>query len=215
MGGSSGGGSSSWATLAFGAKDQKWFQTLLGKFGISGTVATILSFFLYFLYLKFVAKDNKALAGFLKGKFGEYMNKVPGLNKLPFLKKLLPTGKGLIHIPKGTQSALSSISGLAPGIMSKLNPFNWKIFNKKKIAEQEDDEKYQAGEPYGDPSVMATGIVKDLKTAGLKTSVRDLRTLLEVAKTKGQPINDRDMTVSRDSRIIRKLFTNMDHRWRK
>lgn len=181
-----------------GTKDQSWFKSLLGKFGFSGTVATILSFFLYIIYLKFVKHDSQALTGFLKGKFAEYLNKVPGLNKIQFLKKLLPLdgGKDLIHIPKGTHSALSSIAGTAPGILHNLNPFNWKIFNKHKIAEEEDDQKYQAGEPYGDPNVLATGIVQDLKSMGLKTGVKDLRSLLEVAKSKGKPVDDRQMTVS-------------------
>jgi hypothetical protein len=31
---------------------------------------------------------------------------------------------------------------------------------------------------------------------GLRGGFKDLRTLFEVAKTKGKPINDRDMTVS-------------------
>ena len=43
---------------------------------------------------------------------------------------------------------------------------------------------------------MATGIVSDLKSMGLRTSVKDLQTLFEVAKSTGKPINDRDMTVS-------------------
>lgn len=131
------------------------------------------------------------------------------LGKVPFLNKLLPSPLGLvksplklgksldlIHVPKGTQSALSSIAGTAPGMLSKLNPTKWKIFNRKKIAEEEDDEKYQAGEPYGDPSAMATGIATDLKSMGLKSGVKDLKTLFEVAKSHGKPINDRDMTVS-------------------
>lgn len=190
-------------------------------------MATILSFFLYLAYLKFVKKDSKGIIDFLKKKLLEYVTKIPGLgmlSKVPLLNKLVPSpldlihapkgiGKsplslikvpkgtglsplGLIPVPKGTQSALNSIAGTAPGIASKLNPTKWKIFHKKKIAEQEDDEKYQAGEPYGDPNAMATGIAKDLKSMGLKAGVKDLRTLFELAKSAGKPINDRDMTVS-------------------
>ena len=133
----------------------------------------------------------KGLGGLPKG---------PG-DKSPLDLVHLPKGAGisplgLIPVPKGTQAALGSIAGIAPGIVSKLNPLKWNIFNKKKIAEEEDDEKYQAGEPYGNPAVMATGIATDLKSMGLKSGVKDLQTLLEVAKSKGKPINDRDMTVS-------------------
>lgn len=137
--------------------------------------------------------------------------------KIPGLKHLLPDPKALIHIPKGTSAALGSISGLAPGILSKLNPFNWKIFNRKKIAEEEDDQKFQAGESYGDPKVMATGIVSDLKSMGLKTSVKDLQTLFEVAKSTGKPINDRDMTVSLVQDRLEKLNQSLTlkYRWKK
>lgn len=196
--GSSSSSSSSWASLAIGTKDQSWFKAVLGKFGFTGVLAAILSFLLYVIYLKVVKKDTQGLIDFLKEKIAQYLFKIPGLNKLPFIKNLLPfgKGKGLIHIPKGTHSALGSIAGTAPGIASKLNPTNWNIFNRHKIAEEEDDQKYQAGEPYGDPNVMATSIVQDLKSMGLKTGVKDLRTLLEVAKSKGKPIDDRQMTVS-------------------
>lgn len=182
-----------------GPKDQAWFKSILTKFGFSGLLATVFSFLLYIAYMKFVKKDNKAIHDFLKNMVPKYVAKIPGmgmLSKVPFLNKLIPSPTSLIHVPKGTQSALSSISGIAPGIASKLNPFKWKVFNRKKIAEQEDDANYQAGEPYGDPTAMATGIATDLKSMGLKGGVKDLRTLFEVAKTKGKPINDRDMTVS-------------------
>ncbi|KAJ6007231.1 hypothetical protein N7522_005582 [Penicillium canescens] len=183
-----------------GPKDQAWFKSILMKFGFSGILATVFSFFLYIAYMKFIKKDNKAIHGFLKKMVPKYVAKTPGmgmLSKVPFLNKLIPSPTSLIHVPKGTQSALNSISGIAPGIASKLNPFKWKVFNKKKMAEQEDDENYQAGEPYGDPTAMATGIATDLKSMGLKGGVKDLRTLFEVAKAKGKPINDRDMTMEK------------------
>lgn len=182
-----------------GLKDQSWFKSILTKFGFSGALATIFSLFLYVAYLHFVKKDDKGVVNLLKQKFFENVPKIPGLgmlSKFQSFNKRLSSPLGLMPVPKGTQSALKSIAGTAPGITSKLNPANWKIFNKKKIAEQEDDEKYQAGEPYGDPNVMATGIATDLKSMGLKSGVKDLRTLFEVAKSHGKPINDREMTVS-------------------
>jgi hypothetical protein len=45
---------------------------------------------------------------------------------------------------------------------------------------------------------MATGIVKDLKSVGLKAGMKDLQTLLKVVQVKGKPVNDREMTVSAD-----------------
>lgn len=172
---------------------------MLTKLGMTGLLATVFSFFLYAAYLTFVKKDVKSVLDLLKNKVSEYVNEIPGIGMLrnvPLLGSLMPPPESLTYVPKGTQSALNSISGIAPGIASELNPAKWTIFNKKKIAEQEDDENYQAGEPYGDPTAMATGIATDLKSMGLKGRFKDLRTLFEVAKTKGKPINDRDMTVS-------------------
>ena len=182
-----------------GPKDQAWFKSILTTFGFSGLLATVFSFFLYIAYMKFVKKDTKGIHELLKETVQKYVAKIPGigmLSKVPVLNKLIPSPTSLNHVPKGTQSALSSIADITPGIGSKLNPFKWKIFNKKQLAEQEDDENYQAGEPYGDPKAMATGIATDLKSMGLSGRVKNLRTLLEVAKAKGKPINDRDMTVS-------------------
>lgn len=190
----------------FGTKDQAWFKSMVTNLGLSGVLATVFSLFLYAAYLKFVKKDDKGILDLLKNKVSEYVNKIPGvgmIRKVPLLEKLIPSPESLIHVPKGTQSALGSISGIAPGITSKLNPAKWKVFNKKKIAEQEDDENYQAGEPYGDPTAMATGIATDLKSMGLKSGFKDLRTLFEVAKSKGKPINDRDMTVRPHTRKLK------------
>ncbi|KAJ6084361.1 hypothetical protein N7486_011161 [Penicillium sp. IBT 16267x] len=159
----------------FGTKDQAWFKSMLTKFGLSGVLATVFSYLLYAAYLKVVKKDDKGVLDLLKNKASEYVNKIPGigmLRKVPLLEKLIPSPEGLIHVPKGTQSP-------------------------RKSAAQEDDENYQAGEPYGDPTAMATGIATDLKSIGLKGGFKDLRTLFEVANTKGKPINDRDMTMEK------------------
>lgn len=178
-------------------KDPQWFQSVLGKFGFTGAIATILSFLLYFLYLKFVKKDSHVLSTFAKQIISWFISKIPGLNKIPFLNNFLSVpGVSKALIPKGTQSALASIKGTGGGVLSKLNPFNWNIFHKRRLAEEEDDEKYQAGEPYGDPKVLAPSLVDDLKAVGLKGGVKDLQTLLQAAKTKGKPANDREMLVS-------------------
>ncbi|KAE8389860.1 heme peroxidase [Aspergillus alliaceus] len=207
--GSSSGGSGSLASLAFGNKDQNWFQSLLGKFGFNGVLATILSFFLYALYLKFVKKDQKGVRAFIKSKASQYLGKIPGLKKLSFLKGHLPLGKlPKSLVPKATESALGSIAGGSGSILSKLNPLNWKISNKRKIAEEEDDMKYQAGEPYGDPEVLAPTLRDDLKAVGLKAGVQDLKVLLDVVKNKGKPIDDRDLTMEKLIAIVSSLPRN-------
>ena len=56
--------------------------------------------------------------------------------------------------------------------------------------------KYQGGEDYADPKVVATGLAEDLRSAGIKTSRQNLRTLLAVALSKGEPLDDKKLTVS-------------------
>ncbi|KAB8078973.1 heme peroxidase [Aspergillus leporis] len=197
-GSSLGGSSGSLASLAFGNKDQKRFQSLLGKFGFNGVLAPILSFFLYVL-----------LQSFTKGKATQYLGKTPGLNKLPFLKGQLPFGKSpLSRIPKSAESALRSIAGGGGSILTDINPFNWKIFNKRMIAEEEDDMKYQAGEQYGDPEVLAPTLRDDLKAVGLRAGVQDLKVLLDVVKNKGKHIDDRDLTMEKLIAIVSSLPRN-------
>lgn len=192
-----GSGGNALTSLISGVKNQDFFKTVLSKLGFNGAVATIGSFVLYAGYLKFVKHDDKGLVKLIKDRFAVYTHKIPGLNKVPLLKNVLPAlPKDLIFpIPQSTKSALASISGTAPGFLSKLNPLNWKVFHKKRLAEEADDEKYQAGEPYGDPKVVATGIVKDLHTMGLKADAKDLQLLVEVVKSAGKDIDDRKMAV--------------------
>ncbi|KAI5306174.1 hypothetical protein KEM56_001984 [Ascosphaera pollenicola] len=202
-----GSGNSPLKSLVSGVKDQGFFKAVLSKFGFNGAVATIGSFVLYAGYLKFVKHDDKGLAKLIKDRFAVYIHKIPGLTKVPLLKNILPAlPKDLIFpIPQSTKSALASISGTAPGLLSKLNPFKWGIFHKKSIAEQEDDEKYQAGESYGDPKVVATGIVKDLHTMGLKAKAKDLQLLVEIVKSTGKTIDDRQLAMEKIMAIAASL----------
>jgi hypothetical protein len=170
-----------WKFRKVAPESQEWYLALLANFGISGTVGLVLGFVLCLIILKLGQKTIS-----------------PPFNKIPFFGKRLSAKPPKMLVPRGTQAALKSIKGTAPGIITRINPLNWRIFNLQKIAEEEDDEKYQAGEPYGDPSVMATGIVKDLKSVGLKAGMKDLQTLLKVVQVKGKPVNDREMTVSAD-----------------
>lgn len=96
-------------------------------------------------------------------------------------------------LPRATKAALSSITGTGVGIWSRLYA---RIFHSDELAEEEDDEKYQAGEAYGDPKVLATSLIKDLRALGVKGRRSDLRTLIEMVKNKGKPMDDRQMHVS-------------------
>ena len=196
--------SSSWVPSILQTKDQKWFETFLGRFGINGSIATILSFLLYFMYLKYVKKDPRGLTTILK----QNIVKIPYIDKIPFLNKLLPSKNGLKDssatgskedskalVPLGTKAAIASLSSTGAGFLSKFNPIKWKTANKDEIAEQEDNEKYQAGEPYGDPRVLSISLVKELRAVGIKVKPHHLQTLIEVLKSKTKPIDDRQMTV--------------------
>jgi hypothetical protein len=58
------------------------------------------------------------------------------------------------------------------------------------------EEKYDVNNSYGDPKVLTTGLIKDLRGVGIKTGRKHLRTLLQVAMTKGKPVDDKLMTAS-------------------
>lgn len=135
-------------------------------------------------------------AAALKKALSTLVFKVLNLHKVPGLRDVVawfmkPKG----FVPKGTLATLSSLRGIRPGLLARLNPFNSKLWNRKALAQQEDDEKFQAGEPYGDPDVVSTGLVEDLRTIGLSTATKDLKTLIETFKAKGKPQNDREMLV--------------------
>lgn len=119
------------------------------------------------------------------------LDRVPGLRHIVSWS-MRPRG----FIPKGTLATFTSLRSIRPGILSRLNPFNWPIFNRKEIAQREDDEKFQAGEPYGDPRTVSNGLVDDLRAVGFTAATKDLQTLIEVFKNKGKPENDREMAVS-------------------
>ena len=65
------------------------------------------------------------------------------------------------------------------------------LFGSKKPAE----DKYAGQESYGDPKVLSTGVVEDLRAIGAKGIPGDLDTLLKVVTTKGQPVDDKQMVV--------------------
>jgi hypothetical protein len=55
---------------------------------------------------------------------------------------------------------------------------------------------YQAGEPYADSEVSLTGLREDLIAIGRGDLHKDLSTLIGLFTSKGQPVDDRQMTVS-------------------
>lgn len=72
-------------------------------------------------------------------------------------------------------------------------PSSFSLFGSKKPAE----DKYNGEEMYGDPKVLSTGIVEDLKAIGVKKIGGDLQTLLQVALTKGKPVDDKQMVMEK------------------
>jgi hypothetical protein len=56
-------------------------------------------------------------------------------------------------------------------------------------------EKYDVNGSYGDPKVLTTGLLADLKHVGIKAGRRDIFTLLKVATQEGKPVDDKLMTV--------------------
>ena len=74
------------------------------------------------------------------------------------------------------------------------------------------DDKYQGEESYGDPELITTGVMDDLKAVGVKGARGDIKTLLDVALTKGKPVDDRQMTVTRASAFFL-LFVDVDVFW--
>lgn len=121
---------------------------------------------------------------------------IPGGTKIPGVSSLLAGGLKGVKPSEAAKNALASIRKNRPSLLSKLNPMNWSMFNKKKIAADKDDEAYQAGEPYGDPEVVSTGLADDLKAIGLKGAPKDLEVLINLVKNKGKPLDDRQMDVS-------------------
>lgn len=74
---------------------------------------------------------------------------------------------------------------------------SWPLSSAQKRPASEIDDKYQGEESYGDPDVIATGVVDDLKAIGVKGVRGDIKTLLDVALAKGKPVDDKQMTASK------------------
>lgn len=134
-----------------------------------------------FAYLKLFGADPI-------GPLRVVWNKLRNLGDDPTWKLRRPK-----FLPGASKAVLNSIAGTGVGLWTRLYR---RIFRADELAEEEDDEKYQAGESYGDPSVVATSLVKDLRAIGMKVKAKDLRTLIEIVKNKGKPMDDRQMHVS-------------------
>ena len=57
------------------------------------------------------------------------------------------------------------------------------------------EKKYQAGEDYEDPKAIASSLHDDLKAVGITKSRKEIRALIHTVLTKGQPLNDKELTV--------------------
>jgi hypothetical protein len=58
------------------------------------------------------------------------------------------------------------------------------------------EKKYQAGEDYEDPKVIASSLHDDLKAVGITKSRKEIRALIDTVQNKGQPLDDKKLTVS-------------------
>ncbi|KAF2199499.1 heme peroxidase [Delitschia confertaspora ATCC 74209] len=60
------------------------------------------------------------------------------------------------------------------------------------------EEKYQGGESYGDPAKVQTGLANDIKILASKGKlISSAQAILELAKDKGKPIDDKKMTMEK------------------
>ncbi|KAH8587872.1 prostaglandin G/H synthase 2/cyclooxygenase 2, pgh2/cox2 [Bisporella sp. PMI_857] len=75
-------------------------------------------------------------------------------------------------------------------------------------------EKYDVNGSYGDPKVLTTGLLADLKHVGIKAGRRDIFTLLKVATQKGKPVDDKLMTMEKLIAITASLPPNSKSRKR-
>lgn len=73
---------------------------------------------------------------------------------------------------------------------------SWPHIGAKQPSTSETDDRYQGEESYGDPELITTGVMDDLKAIGVKGARADIKTLLDVAMAKGKPVDDRQMTAS-------------------
>ncbi|KAH7407996.1 heme peroxidase [Cadophora sp. MPI-SDFR-AT-0126] len=59
------------------------------------------------------------------------------------------------------------------------------------------EEKYDVNGAYGDPKALTTGLLQDLRHVGIKGGRKNLFTLLKLATQKGQPVDDKLMTMEK------------------
>ncbi|KAI9690830.1 MAG: hypothetical protein M1822_008449 [Bathelium mastoideum] len=85
--------------------------------------------------------------------------------------------------------------GAVAGATLAFFAYNWRAHSLPKRIEEE---KYQGGESYADLPKLQTGLLADLRAiGGFKNIVASAQTLIEVAKGKGKPIDDKNMLMER------------------
>lgn len=198
----------------FGPKDDSFFTKMYQNLGISSTLSTVLGYISYILYQQYINKDPRTALEFVKSHAGQILSFIPGASKIPGLSALVAGGKPGTMVSSAAKNALANIRQGRPSLLSKLNPMNWSMFNQKQIKEQKDDEAYQAGESYGDPEVVSTGLADDLKAIGLKGAPKDLEVLISLVKNKGKPLDDRKMDVSISAIVLYRKPLTLDDRLR-
>ncbi|KAG4442109.1 hypothetical protein IFR05_002395 [Cadophora sp. M221] len=76
------------------------------------------------------------------------------------------------------------------------------------------EEKYDVDGAYGDPKALTTGLLQDLKHAGIRGVRKNVYTLLQVAMQKGKPVDDKLMTMEKLIAITASLPPNSKSRKR-
>ncbi|KAH6722642.1 heme peroxidase [Leptodontidium sp. MPI-SDFR-AT-0119] len=76
------------------------------------------------------------------------------------------------------------------------------------------EEKYDVDGAYGDPKALTTGLLQDLKHAGIRGVRKNVFTLLQVAMQKGKPVDDKLMTMEKLIAITASLPPNSKSRKR-
>jgi len=96
---------------------------------------------------------------------------------------------------------------LKPGTSSALVP--WR---KPASSKQASETRYSADTAFSSPEQASTSIIQDVRGAGLKLVQGDLKTLLEVAFSKGKPVDDKKMAMEKVVAIVGSLPPNSKSR---
>ncbi|KAK0106849.1 hypothetical protein ONS95_003571 [Cadophora gregata] len=93
-------------------------------------------------------------------------------------------------------AAFYDMSSVASSLSTKVVRF---VPERLGIINRKDDleEKYDVNDSYGDPKALTTGILQDLRHVGIKGGRKSVFTLLKLATQKGNPVDDKLMTMEK------------------